>query len=89
MLKNICFQSEDNSWLLGPSVDLLPIILKPLCGPGIVALDEDEMEKLPVDLQYLEENIKIEGDNDLKIMLVETIMLLCNKRADRHFVRGD
>ena len=28
MLKNICFDSEVNSWLLGPSVDLLPTLLK-------------------------------------------------------------
>jgi len=88
MLKNICFQSEENSWLLGPSVDLLPVILKPLCGPEVAALDEDEMEKLPDELQYLDENIKREADDDLKIMLVETIMLLCNKKQDRIFVRG-
>ena len=28
MLKNICFDSEVNQWLLGPSVDLLPTLLK-------------------------------------------------------------
>merc|ERR1712035_33657 len=28
MLKNICFDSEVNAWLLGPSVDLLPTLLK-------------------------------------------------------------
>ena len=46
------------------------------------------MDKLPVDLQYLDEDIKREPDGDIRLMLVETLMLLCNKKADRIFVRG-
>lgn len=88
ILKNVCFKSNSNSWLLGPSVDILPTILKPLCGKGIVNLEEDEMEKLPDDLQYLDEDTQPEDDPDIKIMIVETLLLLCNKKADRLFVRG-
>ena len=73
---------------MGPSVDILPTILKPLCGKGIVNLEEDEMEKLPDDLQYLDEDTQPEDDPDIKIMIVETLLLLCNKKADRLFVRG-
>ena len=47
------------------------------------------MEKLPVDLQYLDEDIARESDADIRLMLVETLMLLCNKKADRKFVRGE
>jgi len=87
MLKNICFDSEVNSWLLGASVDLLPTLLKPLCGKEIANLDDDEMDKLPVDLQYLDEDIEMEADSDIRLMLVETLMLLCNRKQDRTFVR--
>lgn len=87
MLKNICFDSEVNQWLLGPSVDLLPTLLKPLCGVEIANLDDDEMDKLPVDLQYLDEDTQREPDGDIRLMLVETLMLLCNRKADRIFVR--
>lgn len=47
------------------------------------------MEKLPVDLQYLDEDIAREADEDIRLMLVETLMLLCNRKADRKFVRGE
>ena len=46
------------------------------------------MDKLPVDLQYLDEDTKREPDGDIRLMLVETLMLLCNRKADRIFVRG-
>ena len=46
------------------------------------------MEKLPDDLQYLDEDTQPEDDPDIKIMIVETLLLLCNKKADRLFVRG-
>ena len=56
LLKNICFVSDDNNWLLGPSVDILPALLLPLAGgPEIANLDMDDMDKLPDDLQFLEE----------------------------------
>lgn len=87
ILKNVCFKSNSNSWLLGPSVDILPTILKPLCGKGIVNLEEDEMEKLPDDLQYLDEDTEPEEDPDIKTMIVEALLLLCNKKNDRLLVR--
>lgn len=61
---------------------------KPLCGKEIANLDDDEMDKLPVDLQYLDEDIEMEADSDIRLMLVETLMLLCNRKQDRTFVRG-
>jgi len=45
------------------------------------------MDKLPVDLQYLDEDIEMEADSDIRLMLVETLMLLCNRKQDRTFVR--
>ena len=56
LVKNICFVSDDNNWLLGPSVDILPALMLPLAGgPEVANLDMDDMDKLPDDLQFLEE----------------------------------
>ena len=89
LVKNICFVSTDNFWLLGPSVDILPALLLPLAGgPEIANLDMDDMEKLPDELQFLEETKTREPDEDIRRMLVEAIHLLCNKKSDRQFVKG-
>ena len=89
LIKNICFVSDDNSWLLGPSVDILPALLLPLAGGSAIAnLDMDDMERLPDDLQFLDESKEREPDSDIRIMLVEAIHLLCNKTEDRKFIRG-
>ena len=44
LVKNICFVSTDNHWLLGPSVDILPALLLPLAGgPEVANLDMDRV----------------------------------------------
>jgi len=88
LVKNICFVSDDNNWLLGPSVDILPALMLPLAGgPEVANLDMDDMDKLPDDLQFLEETKQREEDDDIRKMLVEAIHLLCNKKEDRQFIR--
>jgi len=62
---------EHHDWLLSDHVDLLPRLLLPLAGAE--EFDEDEMEKLPVDLQYLEPDKEREPDADIRQMLVEAI----------------
>jgi len=62
---------EHHDWLLSDHVDLLPRLLLPLAGTE--EFDEDEMEKLPVDLQYLEPDKEREPDADIRRMLVEAI----------------
>lgn len=49
-------------------------LLLPLAGGE--EFDEDDMEKLPEDLQYLPSDKEREYDRDLRIMLIETILLL-------------
>jgi len=89
LIKNICFVSDDNHWLLGPSVDILPALLLPLAGgPEIANLDMDDMESLPDELQFLEENKEREQDPDIRKMIVDAIHLLCNKKDDRRFIKG-
>lgn len=60
--------------LMSPEVDILSRLLLPLAGPE--EFDDDEMEKLPDDLQYLPPDKERESDPDIRIMLIETIMMV-------------
>ena len=61
-----------HSWLLSPAVDILPALLLPLAGPE--QFSDEEMEALPLDLQYLTDDKERESDPDIRKMLVESIM---------------
>ncbi|XP_055656077.1 protein HGH1 homolog [Falco biarmicus] len=84
-LRNCCFEAEDHEWLLSEEVDILPFLLLPLAGPE--EFPEDEMERLPVDLQYLPQDKQREEEPDIRKMLLEAIMLLTATKAGRHIVR--
>ncbi|NXI42382.1 HGH1 protein, partial [Galbula dea] len=84
-LRNCCFEYEDHEWLLGEEVDILPFLLLPLAGPE--ELPEDEMERLPVDLQYLPQDKLREEEPDIRRMLLEAMLLLTATRAGRQMVR--
>ena len=60
-----------HEWLLGDKVDLLPRLLLPLAGPE--EFDDDDMEKLPEDLQYLPPDKKREADPDIRKIIVQSI----------------
>lgn len=90
IIKNCCFQTgkcstktarlgliplslpEYHEHLLSESVDLLPKLLLPLAGPE--EFDEEDNDKLPVDLQYLGADKTRERDPDLRKMLIETLI---------------
>jgi hypothetical protein len=57
--------------LIGDKVDLLPRLLLPLAGPE--EFDDDDMEKLPEDLQYLPPDKKREADPDIRKIIVQCI----------------
>ncbi|XP_078393171.1 protein HGH1 homolog, partial [Cetorhinus maximus] len=84
-LRNCCFDHSYHEWLLGSEVDILPFLLLPLAGPE--ELSEDEMEGLPVDLQYLPEDKQREKDPDIRKMLLEAINLLTATRDGRKMVK--
>lgn len=84
-LRNCCFEHRHHEWLLGPEVDILPFLLLPLAGPE--DFSEEEMERLPVDLQYLPPDKQREPDADIRKMLVEAIMLLTATAPGRQQVR--
>jgi len=77
-LSNLCpvfcntLSLEYHDWLLGPEVDILPCLLLPLAGPE--EFDEDDMEKLPADLQYLEPDKRREPLAIVRANLVEALI---------------
>ncbi|XP_014652799.1 PREDICTED: protein HGH1 homolog [Ceratotherium simum simum] len=84
-LRNCCFEHRHHEWLLGPEVDILPYLLLPLAGPE--EFPEEEMERLPVDLQYLPPDKQREPDPHIRKMLIEAIMLLTATAPGRQQVR--
>jgi hypothetical protein len=67
--------SENHDWLLSPEVDILPHLLLPLAGPE--EFTDDEMEKLPLEIQYLPEDKMREPDPDIRKMLLEALVQVC------------
>jgi len=47
-------------------------LLLPLAGPE--ELLEDEMNQLPIDLQYLPEDKEREPDPEIRLLLIETLL---------------
>ncbi|KAM9235753.1 protein HGH1 homolog [Leptosomus discolor] len=84
-LRNCCFEYEDHEWLLSEEVDILPFLLLPLAGPE--EFPEDEMERLPLDLQYLPQDKQREEEPDIRKMLLEAILLLTATPGGRRAVR--
>ena len=72
-------------WLLSPEIDILPHILLPLAGPE--EFDDEDNNKLPLDLQYLPETKQREPDPDIRIMLLEALEQLCATRKGRQILR--
>lgn len=86
VLRNCCFETDSNEWLLSPDVDILPRLLYPLMGPE--ELDDDEMEKLPLELQYLGSDKQREGSPEIRQMLIEAIMQLCATKKCREHIKN-
>ncbi len=64
-------RADFHEWLLSDEVDLLPRLLLPLAGPE--EFEEDDMDKLPDDLQYLPPDKTREPASDIRCMLLEAI----------------
>ncbi|KAG1738879.1 uncharacterized protein EDB91DRAFT_1137061 [Suillus paluster] len=75
------------STVSAPGIDALPSILLPLAGPE--ELDLDDQEKLPSALQLLPPTKKREADSALRLMHVETLLLLCTTRWGRDYLRDN
>lgn len=66
------FCPESHEWLLSDTVDILPHLLLPLAGPE--EFPEDDMEKLPPDLQYLDDTKQREPDPDIRMLLLDALL---------------
>lgn len=62
---------ERHEWLLSEDLDLLPRLLLPLAGPE--PFDDEDNEKLPIDLQYLSDDKERESDATLRLALIEAL----------------
>lgn len=66
-------------------MDILPFLLLPLAGPE--ELPQEDMERLPPDLQYLPPGKQREEEPDIRRMLLEAVMLLTATGPGRRLVR--
>lgn len=70
------FYLEKHAWLLSSEgLNILPGILLPLADS--TEFPEDEMEKLPIELQYLPETKERDPDPDVRRMLLEILLQVC------------
>jgi len=87
-IRNCCFDTEHHQWLISNEVDIIPRLVLPLTGPSSESITEEEMDQLPVDLQYLDEEKKVEKDVDIKTMLLESLTQLCATKLGREEMRS-
>ncbi|KYN29090.1 hypothetical protein ALC57_01477 [Trachymyrmex cornetzi] len=86
-LKNCTFDTENHVWLLSSKVDLLSYLLLSLAGPE--EFDDEDMSKLPINLQYLPETKTRETDPDIRqLMLLEALNQLCATKVVREMLRN-
>ncbi|XP_075219369.1 protein HGH1 homolog isoform X2 [Lycorma delicatula] len=86
MLRNFSFNSEKHRWMLSTDgLNILPAVLLPLSGP--TDFPEDEMDKLPIELQYLPETKERDPDPDVRRMLLEILLQLCSTSEGREILR--
>ncbi|KAL6267624.1 hypothetical protein P5V15_000699 [Pogonomyrmex californicus] len=84
-LKNCTFDTKNHEWLLRPEVDLLSYLLLPLAGPE--EFDDEDNDKLPINLQYLPKTKTRESDPDIRLMLLEALNQLCATKVAREILR--
>ncbi|KAF7309421.1 hypothetical protein MIND_00312900 [Mycena indigotica] len=77
--------STGSSKPTAPGVDALPYILLPLAGPE--ELDLEDQEKLPDALQFLPPTKVREPDQAIRLLHIETLLLLCHTRWGRDYQR--
>lgn len=71
------------------SVDILPYLLLPLCdGNELSEVDLEDQEELPEECQMLPEDKKRERDPALRLMLIESLLLLCTNIYGRQCLRA-
>ncbi|KAK4050473.1 Protein hgh1 [Microbotryomycetes sp. JL221] len=94
-LKNSAFQKACHPRLIAPSneakpaegcIDILTQLLLPLCGPE--EFDLDDLDQLPTDLQLLPKDKAREPDANIRMILIEALVLLASTRTTREAMRN-
>ena len=86
-LRNCCFDTASHSLLLSPEkINLLPSLLLPLCTSE--EFPEEDSEKLPTELQLLDETHKQEESNTIICAHLETLLLLSTTFPGREYMRN-
>ncbi|TFK25130.1 cytoplasmic protein [Coprinopsis marcescibilis] len=100
-IKNCCFLVKAHKAILSPEservvvqpskvaapgIDAVPYLLLPLAGPE--EFDLDDQEKLHPSLQFLPPDKKREADANIRITVVEALILLCHTRWGRDYLRS-
>ncbi|PVU84940.1 hypothetical protein BB559_006910 [Furculomyces boomerangus] len=86
VLKNVCFSINLHKELLSEDhINILPYILLPLCGPD--DYDEEDMDGMPEEVQLLPPEKQRETDHQLRLTLVEALVLLATHRESREHLR--
>lgn len=79
LLKNIAFLQSDILYLLQPAHSVLPPLLLPLCSSNQEGVNEEEMEALPEECQFLTEDHVQEKDVEVLKIHLETLYLLSTR----------
>lgn len=87
-IKNSLFDVEKHMLLLEEPINLLSYILGPIALPGNKGLDDEEILNLPDELQFLDEDRKVEPLKEIVITHLESLLLLCSTRKGRDFLRS-
>lgn len=87
-IKNSLFDIEKHLSFLEEPINILSYILGPLALPGNKGLDDEEILELPEELQFIDEDRKMEPLKDIICVHLESLLLLCATRKGREFLRG-
>ncbi|KOB57962.1 Brain protein 16 [Operophtera brumata] len=86
-LRNLSFDTEFHEFLLSTELELLTFLLNPITGSE--DYPDEEMDKLPIALQYLPQDKQRDRDVDVRKMILETLNKLCTKRHGREVLRDN
>ena len=85
-IKNLSFETSAHHYLLN-NTDLVVKLIWPITGPTSTEMDEEDNEQLPLDLQFLGED-KLRTENDqLKKVILESLLQLCALSESREKLR--
>ena len=88
-IKNSLFDSEKHEELLtNEEINLLPYILLPIASAKDSEIDDEDMFKLPDELQLLPEDKQRDPVPEIICVHLESLLLLCTTRLGREYLRS-